>query len=194
MKLKNITFGKIVLSVITVLYTLIFACLYLQKENYEFLSYVGVIILIIILMTCLNSRYNISLGSLLGLSIWGILHLAGGYFIIGENVLYGFWIFSFLRFDMFVHAFGFGFATLISYYIIKPSFNAKKNRIKLSIFLIFIGMGLGSLNEIVEFIMVVLLPKTGVGGYENTMLDIVFNTFGAIIAVIYINLKKEVKK
>jgi hypothetical protein len=50
-------------------------------------------------------------------------------------------------------------------------------------------MGLGAVNEIVEFIMVLALPQTGVGGYENTMWDIVFNTIGAIIAVSYLNLK-----
>lgn len=190
MKFKNITLEKIILAAITVIYTLIFAFLYLQRENYEFMAYVGVMIIAIILIAYLNSKYDFSLGSLIGMSIWGLLHMSGGYFIVGTDVLYGYWIFPFLRFDQFVHAFGFGFATLISYYIIKPSFNIKNN-IKLSVFLVFIGMGLGALNEIVEFIAVLSLPKTGVGGYENTMWDIVFNTIGAIIAVSYINFKNK---
>ena len=190
MKFKNITTGKIILAAITIIYTLIFAFLYLQKENYEFIGYVGVMILITILIVYLNSKYNFSLGSLIGMSIWGLMHMSGGYFIVGEGVLYGYLIFPFLRFDQFVHAWGFGFATLLSYYIIRPSFNIKDN-LKLGVFLVFIGMGLGAINEIIEFIAVLSLPQTGVGGYENTMKDIVFNTFGAIIAVGYINLKNK---
>lgn len=190
MKFKNITTGKIILAIITIVYTIIFAFLYLQKQNYEFMSYVGVMIAAILLISYWNSKYDFSLGSLIGMSIWGLMHMSGGYFIVGEGVLYGYMIFPFLRFDQFVHAFGFGFATLISYYIIKPSFN-KENNIKLSIFLVFIGMGLGALNEIIEFIAVLSLPQTGVGGYENTMWDIVFNTIGAIIMIVYINLKNK---
>jgi hypothetical protein len=41
------------------------------------------------------------------------------------------------------------------------------------------GMGLGALNEIVEFIAVLTLPETGVGGYVNTSLDLTANTIGA---------------
>jgi putative membrane protein len=190
MKIKNITPGKIILATITIIYTLIFAFLYLQKENYEFIGYVGVMILITIFIVYLNSKYNFSLGSLIGMSIWGLMHMSGGYFIVGEGVLYGYLIFPFLRFDQFVHAWGFGFATLLSYYIVRPSFNLKDN-LKLGVFLVFIGMGLGALNEIIEFIAVLSLPQTGVGGYENTMKDIVFNMFGAIIAVGYINLKNK---
>ncbi|VVB78264.1 Uncharacterised protein [uncultured archaeon] len=190
MKFKNITSLKIIIAIFTIIYTFIFALLYLQKKNYEFTVYVGVMIFFIILITYLNSKFNFTEGTLIGMSIWGLLHMSGGYFIIGNNVLYGYWIFPFLRYDQFVHAFGFGFATLLVYYIIKPSFN-KKDILKFSILLVLIGMGLGSLNEILEFIMVLCLPQTGVGGYENTMWDIVFNTIGAIISVIYINLKNK---
>ena len=189
MKLTNVNKLKIIIAAITILYTLVFAILYLQKKNYEFTSYVGVMIVFIIFIAYLNSKYNFSEGALIGMSIWGLLHMSGGYFIVGSGVLYGYQIFPFLRYDQFVHAFGFGFATLMSYYVIKPSFN-EKNRIKLSIFLVLIGMGLGAFNEIVEFIMVLTLPQTGVGGYENTMWDIVFNTIGAIIIVSYINIFK----
>jgi putative membrane protein len=45
-------------------------------------------------------------------------------------------------------------------------------------------MGLGALNEIVEFAAVVASPSTGVGGYYNTALDLVFNGLGATLAVI----------
>jgi hypothetical protein len=45
------------------------------------------------------------------------------------------------------------------------------------------GMGLGSLNEIIEFVAVLAIPGTNVGGYENTGWDLVANMVGALTAV-----------
>ena len=87
-------------------------------------------------------------------------------------------------------AFGFGVATLFSYYILKPSLGAAVNRPAVSVLLVLVGMGLGALNEIIEFIAVLTVPETGVGGYENTMWDMIFNTIGAVLVVIYINLRR----
>ncbi len=193
MKLKEISKIQLGILIAAILYILIFGFLYLDKKNYEFMAYVGVLVFFIFLIAYLHLKFNFTTGVLLGMSIWGFLHMSGGYFRIGERVLYGYQIFPFLRFDQFVHAWGFGFATLLSYYILKPSFGSKDN-LKLSIFLIFIGMGLGALNEIIEFLAVLSLPQTGVGGYENTMWDIVFNTIGAFIAVVYINVKRKIKR
>ncbi len=44
------------------------------------------------------------------------------------------------------------------------------------------GLGVGGLNEIVEFIAVLTIPETGVGGYDNTLWDMVFNLLGACAA------------
>jgi len=41
------------------------------------------------------------------------------------------------------------------------------------------------INEIVEFLAVVNLPETGVGGYHNTVLDMIFNLGGAALAVLW---------
>ncbi|MEK6935556.1 MAG: hypothetical protein AABW67_02120 [Nanoarchaeota archaeon] len=174
-----------------IIYLLIFTFLFLGRKNYEFLLYIGVVAFFLVFISLLHLKYNFNYFVLIGLSLWGLLHMFGGYFIVGEHVLYGYQIFPFLRYDMFVHAFGFGFATLFSYYILKPNLKEDCSKTGISILLIFIGMGLGAVNEIVEFIAVLLIPQTGVGGYENTMWDIVFNTFGAILAVIWINLKKS---
>jgi hypothetical protein len=43
------------------------------------------------------------------------------------------------------------------------------------------GMGLGAVNEVVEFIATRLMD-TNVGGYVNTGWDLVANTVGAVIA------------
>jgi uncharacterized membrane protein YjdF len=189
---KNITRLKIIILVFTLLYILLFGISYLERANYEFIMYAGSLIIFGLLIFYLNSVYNLSGGVLIGISLWGLLHMSGGYFRIGQGVLYEYWLLPFLRYDMFVHCFGFGFATLFSYYILRPYLKIR-NKIPLavSVLIVFIGMGIGALNEIIEFILVLTLPKTGVGGYDNTMWDIVFNTIGAIIAVVYINVKKK---
>lgn len=44
------------------------------------------------------------------------------------------------------------------------------------------GLGVGALNEIIEFFATVVVPETGVGGYENTALDLVADLIGALSA------------
>jgi len=190
MKFKNITKFKLGILIFSILYIIIFGILYMQRENYEFLMYVSTLIFFILLIGGLNSKYNLSNEVLIGMSLWGLLHMAGGYFVIGNDVLYGYWLLPFLRYDMFVHCFGFGFATLLSFYILKP-FLKIKNKLPFTILIliILIGMGLGSLNEIIEFIAVLTIKNTGVGGYDNTLFDMIFNTLGAIIAIVYIKTK-----
>ena len=48
------------------------------------------------------------------------------------------------------------------------------------------GMGLGALNEIIEFIAVLIIPETNVGGYVNTGWDLVANLTGCLFAGILI--------
>ncbi len=43
-------------------------------------------------------------------------------------------------------------------------------------------MGLGAMNELVEFAATKLLPGTNVGGYDNTGWDLVANLVGCVIA------------
>ena len=43
--------------------------------------------------------------------------------------------------------------------------------------------GVGALNEIFELGAVVFTGSTGVGGYYNNALDLIFNLIGAIIGV-----------
>jgi hypothetical protein len=51
------------------------------------------------------------------------------------------------------------------------------------------GMGLGSLNEIVEFVATLTIPETNVGGYINTGWDLVANFVGATLSVVLIRLR-----
>jgi hypothetical protein len=50
------------------------------------------------------------------------------------------------------------------------------------------GIGFGALNEVIEFIAVLTIPNTNVGGYENTGWDLVANLVGATVAAVIIRL------
>ncbi len=47
-------------------------------------------------------------------------------------------------------------------------------------------MGLGALNESVEFIATITIPETNVGGCLNTGWDLVANAVGATLAAVVI--------
>lgn len=190
--------GQLPILLTIVFLVLFFSLLSLERENYEFLMYIGVIILLIIVFVFTSKKLDLSNGVLWGMVLWAFMHMSGGLVFIKGQKLYTIVLFeifkigeeTFFRYDHLVHIIGFGVATWLLYELLKNSLNKKPGFISLSLVLVFAGMGVGALNELIEFFAVVILPETGVGGYENTLLDMVSNTIGAIIAVIIINLKK----
>jgi len=184
----------------TLLYVLAFSLYYVWIKNFEFLWYVAVLLFFIFLIGGTLHKTKLNPISLWGLSVWGFLHMAGGGIKIGSGVLYGLVLFPFvqkgemtiLKYDQVVHAFGFAVATLVISELLAPY---SKEKGKMFYFVSALaGMGLGAINEIVEFVAVLVFPKTGVGGYYNTALDLVFNALGAgTMAVIlwFLNNKKK---
>lgn len=176
--------------VFSLTYVLGFGGYYVSLGNYEFLWYVAVLVFFfgLLLGTIRTSEFPPVI--LWGLSIWGLLHMAGGSIPVGDTVLYGAQVIdiihngemSILKFDQVVHMFGFGVATLVAYHLMLPRWQESKSTILLAFLAAGVGMGLGTVNEIVEFIAVLSFPETGVGGYINTALDLVANMAGSLIA------------
>lgn len=190
--------GQLTILLINVIYLLIALFVFLKRANYEFVMYVGIIIVLFILILATNKRVNYPNSTLWGLTVWGILHMLGGGILLENGrVLYSKILipiseyYGIFRYDQFVHILGFGVATLIMYVLLKPLLKPKWKRwTALSIIIVMAGFGVGALNEMVEFIATVVTPQTGVGGYVNTSLDLVSDLVGAVIAMIYIGLKK----
>jgi len=194
--------GQLSILVTIVFLVLFFSLLSFKRENYEFLMYLGVIILLVIVFVFTSKKLDLSNCVLWGMVLWAFMHMSGGLIFINGQRLYTIVLLEifkigeevFFRYDHLVHIVGFGVATWLLYELIKNSLNEKTSWKVLSLLLVFGGMGVGALNELIEFFAVVILPETGVGGYENTLLDMVSNTIGAIIAVIIINLKKDLSR
>jgi len=190
---------SIILVVTTYLVAAISASITLQ--NWEFLKvYIPFFFLAVLVLTYMHQRVRFSDTILWCLTLWGALHFAGGLIQLpndwpydGEQkVLYSLWLVeNTLKYDQAVHAFGFGSTTWLAWEALRSSIQHRLGR-KLypsmgMIFLcVFTGMGLGALNEIVEFIAVLNVEDTNVGGYLNTSWDLVANCFGCLWAGILI--------
>ena len=196
--MKKLNRGEKLILILTLGYISAFTIYFINIKDYEFLWYIAVILFFfgLILFTLHRSRFDyLILG---GLSLWGLLHLAGGGIPVQGEVLYALQLIPLweigdvviLKYDQLVHFFGFGIATLIVYHLLHPYLNTNTNWKVVFPILVMGGMGLGGLNEVVEFIAVLSFPETGVGGYFNTALDLVFNLLGTIATVVFIHLTK----
>lgn len=180
-------------------YMVPFGAYYVWIGQGEFLWYVAVLAFFfgLILVTINRSHFPDSI--LWGLSLWGLGHMAGGGLRVGEGVLYALPIVRIaevgdtfiLKYDQVIHAFGFCIATLVVWHLLKPYLN-ERTRFSVVLPIVWVaGMGLGALNEVVEFLVVLTVPDNGVGGYFNTALDLVFNMVGALLAVVWIAVRKR---
>jgi uncharacterized membrane protein YjdF len=186
----------IILLGINALLILGFGIYFGLKMNYEFIIYVGVIIFFVILIGLTRNKVEYTLSSLIGLTVWSMLHLCGGGIDIGNNErLYDLILIKLsdklpiLRYDQIVHMWGFGISTIVMYSLLRKSLiNKLRHRISLGIVLVMSGMGVGAFNEILEFIVDLSVPQSGVGGYINTSLDLCSNFIGSVLATVYINI------
>lgn len=181
--------------IINLLNVSIFTVVALGRSNVEFLLYIGVILVVMAWILVKQRSVQFDLAILWGLTIWGMMHLAGGNLRVSGDSLYSLELLplmprlSILRYDQVVHMFGFGVATLVCYHLLKPYLRAGINRTRTLLGLVaLMGCGIGAINEIIEFVVVQIVPETGVGGYENTMLDLIFNLLGGILAIVWIAL------
>jgi len=172
-----------------------FTLMFLSRRNYEFVLYIGVIVLFLALIVTTNRRVAYPTQLLWGLTAWALLHMAGGGVLVRGEVLYKLMLvtisetYSIFRYDQFVHIVGFGVATAVMYHLLLPSLAAPPRRwVSLSIVVAMAGLGVGALNEVIEFAATVAMPETGVGGYVNTSLDLVADLVGALGALVWIRL------
>ncbi len=169
-----------------------------SRGNFEFLIYIGVMIILMGVVGFVHHRVRLSLGALWALSIWGLLHMAGGLVPVPESwpingdirVLYSWWIVpDRLKYDQVVHAYGFGVTTWVCWQSLRVAVRAYGElRPTFGIMTLCAvgGMGFGAANEIIEFVATLLVENTNVGDYNNTGWDLVSNAVGAITAAVLI--------
>jgi uncharacterized membrane protein YjdF len=177
-------------AVFTAAYLAVATPFAVANRNTEFLFYIGIVVILAIVVELVHRKANFSNTALLLLSGWGLLHMLGGLARVpveltdnGSGVLYSLWLIPrYLKFDNVVHAYGFGVATWATWECVRNTIPGAKPTTGVLALCWLAGMGLGSLNEIVEFAAVLMIPGTNVGGYVNTGWDLVANAVGALAA------------
>jgi len=198
-KMENFTKTQIGIFVIMLLYVLGFGIHFLSVGNFEFVWYIFIMLFLISMVALLHKYYHFPTLVLGGFGVWGLLHMLGGSVYINGVKLYGAMLWniipsqSILKYDQFVHFYCYIIITLMLFYIFRSYLKENYNWLVVSVLLVFMGMGVGAFNEIIEFMPVLFLEDTGVGGYFNIAWDIVFNTLGAIVAVVILKVKGRLK-
>lgn len=166
------------------------------RWNREFMFYGLVLIGITAGIVWLDRRVKLPMGVLWGLAAWGLAHLLGGTIPIGarwaepgsSGTLYNLRPVAWLpKYDQVVHASGFGVSTLAAWRAISVAARGQMMpRLGPIVAAVLVGMGLGAVNEVVEFVATRIMPETNVGGYENTGWDLVANLVGCTTAGVWI--------
>lgn len=148
---------------------------------HEFFFY-ATVIYIAILYFWRKLRYiKIPLYIVILFEVMILLHFSAAFVEVNGHRLYDLRIFE-IRFDKFVHFINAFVATIITFYFFQ------KNHCKITKFMmmmtIFSVLGIGAIIEIIEYIVTLTIVHNGVGAYNNNMLDLVANLFGAVTAVL----------
>ena len=172
--------------------------------NSEFILYIVIMLVLGSVVWFADRRVRFSRAVLWCLSLWGLVHMAGGLIAVpdswpinGEHrVLYSLWLIpDLLKYDQVVHAFGFGVTTLVCWEGLCAILTAQRNQVEHSVPVPTLGMltlcgaasmGFGALNEVIEFFLTLTLPETNIGGYINTGWDLVSNLVGVTAACLLI--------
>ncbi len=186
---KHGTPGQFAVLAFTLLYIAGAAVYFYTTGVKEFTFYLLVLLGIVGFIAWLLPKMKLPTWSLWLLSILGLLHAMGGGVKVHGDVLYNFVLIPIVnngvngitiwRFDQLVHPYGTAVAAVILYFVIARA--AKLPRIWMVVIAALAAMGIGSLNEVIEFITKITIPHTDVGGYNNTALDLCSNLVGSLI-------------
>lgn len=165
---------------------------FIAQGNTEFIIYVVTLAVLIIVLYITDRYFNFLSQAKWGFFIWMVLHMAGGSLYFWGTRLYDIILipiagspYNILKYDQFVHFFCYIIMTLLMYSILIKITDKKPNKIIFFIILVLAASSVGALNEIIEFVAVIVFEGSGVGGYYNTAIDLVANLLGSIFAVLY---------
>lgn len=186
LKLPTTFLSLFLLSMLTYLFSI---------GNYEFIGYVVVIVLLWIFLIKIDKGYNLPVYTFWLVFVWVLSHLLGGSVYISGTKLYDLVLVPIfngggelviMKYDQLIHAYCYFVVSIILYYILKKNFKNPKAT-SFFVFVVLSSIGIGLLNEVIEFGMVLFAGAAeAVGGYYNTALDLVFNLIGAVIGVLWV--------
>ena len=190
MNLKKISIPTWINIIILAIFTIVF----IARGNYEFLLYIVTIAILVLIIERTDKMFNYPKIAKYGFSLWMLLHFLGASVYIAGEKLYALILipligspYNIFKYDQFMHFYTYVVITILIYTIVMSIADKKANKWVIYIIVILAGSSIGAINEIIEFSTVILFDAGhAVGGYYNTLLDLVFNFVGAIVAVILV--------
>jgi putative membrane protein len=180
-------------TIINIILLLSFTVHFMIIGSYEFLLYAVTLFILIYLIEMSDKFFNYSNLAKGGFTVWLLLHLAGGGLKIAGTRIYDIILidlikapYHILKYDQMMHMLSFFVMTLFVYSIILSISDKKANKWVIILIAFLGGLGIGAINEVIEFVAVIFFDAAqAVGDYYNTALDLVFNTIGALAAVLF---------
>ncbi len=171
-----------VLAAVTLGYLLGFVIFGVAADKEQLLPYAIFTAAAMLITSLVYQRHELRAATLWGLAAWGLAHLSGGLLEVDGEVVYRLQLIpDLLRYDQAVHAIGFGFATA-AVWDVMLDVAPQVSRAPAAAISALGGMGLGAINEAVEFIITRVQPNSNVGGFVNTGYDLIFNAIGCVTA------------
>ena len=188
----RLTRGEWAIAIFTATYVVAFLAYFIKIADQEFIGYLATMVILVGLVAWSHQLMRFPLTLLWAFTLWGLAHMAGGSLPVGDTVLYNLVLIPIagdgelriLKYDQLVHFYGFAVTAWMLWFILQKQAPQLRRTLAVYAFPALASMGLGAVNEIVEFSAVMLVPHTNVGGYYNTALDLVFNALGAIFAML----------
>ncbi len=183
---ENLSSTRLLILGFTIAYTIAAGIYFSSIGNTEFLGYIAVITFLVVLLGCVLTHQCVPSWLLALLSLVGLFHLLGAAVPVNGDILYNYVPFplenptglTFIKFDQIVHTYASFVAALLMYYFLKRDTNF--HWLGIMVFSVLGSMGLGAMNEVIEFVAKMTVPDTDVGGYYNTAVDLCVNLLGAM--------------
>lgn len=146
--------------------------------------YVSITVVLGVAVFGIHRSVSLSPRSLWLLVAIAVGNLAGGILLVDGQPLYVKHLVGDIRYDKPFHTLATGIAAWVAYDVISRWAQGRASRPAVAVATVFVAAGLGAFVEMVEYVGSVVIANANVGDYGDTMLDLVVNAFGAVIAVI----------
>ncbi len=168
-----------------------FTAAFLLRGNSEFLLYAVTLAVLIAVVQRTHRTYDYPALARWGFAAWLVLHMCGGFVRLAGTRLYDLILlplvadpYHIFRYDQFVHAACYFVITLLLGRVVAVRADTRAGATYVRVLALLAAMGVGALNEMIEFLAVAFLGAAdGVGGYINNALDVCFNGVGSLAAL-----------
>lgn len=175
--------------------TLLFGILSVLNREFVFFYDAIIIATLVYIVIRLHHKLQFSNIFIVSLLLVFLMHILGLNFYLHGIRLYDWWIIpQWFKYDNLVHLLSMFVITIILYTLANPHINyaGRNKKIVLAISMIMLALGIGVINEMLEFVVVIFFNGADlIGDYVNNAVDMFFNLIGAAIATYIIIIRKS---